>query len=197
MMPALAPLPYATKASNDSGEEDEDDAGHGARSAHSAHSVRRALRRALGQFATGVVVVTAIGSDGRPVGVTINSLASVSLSPPLLLWSLALGSGSLAAFRAAPCYAVNVLAHTQQALCERFATSGIDRFEGVALSPGPCGTALIDHALACFVCRPRSARKVGDHVLFIAEIVSYRMNRGEPLVFHAGGFAGLNAACPR
>ncbi len=75
--------------------------------------------------------------------------------------------------------------------------AGIDRFQGVPLAPGPCGTALIDHALACFVCRPRSARKVGDHVLFMAEIVSYRMNQGEPLVFHAGGFAGISAACPR
>ncbi|CAG2150329.1 flavin reductase family protein [Cupriavidus numazuensis] len=190
MMPALAPLPYATEASNDSGQDEADDPGH---DADGAHTVRRALRRALGQFATGVAVVTATGSDGRPVGVTINSLASVSLAPPLLLWSLALGSGSMAAFRAAPCYAVNVLAHTQQALCERFATSGIDRFQGVSLSPGPCGTALIDNALACFVCQPRSARKVGDHVLFIAEIVSYRMNRGEPLVFHAGGFAEISA----
>lgn len=194
MMPALAPLPYATEASNDSGQDEADDPGH---DADGAHTVRRALRRALGQFATGVAVVTATGSDGRPVGVTINSLASVSLAPPLLLWSLALGSGSMAAFRAAPCYAVNVLAHTQQALCERFAASGIDRFQGVSLSPGPCGTALIDNALACFVCRPRSARKVGDHVIFIAEIVSYRMNRGEPLVFHAGGFAEISAPSRR
>ncbi|MFS8977070.1 flavin reductase family protein [Cupriavidus necator] len=186
MMPALAPLPFATEACNDSGYHDEASGiGHD-------ETARRALRAALGQFATGVTVVTATGADGEPVGVTINAFASVSLAPPLLLWCLARASGSLPALRAAPCHAINVLAGGQQALCARFAARGIDRFAGIDCRPGPCGTVLIAGALASFICRHRSVRAVGDHVVFVVEVVAYASSPGLPLVFHGGGFAGAD-----
>jgi unspecific monooxygenase len=183
MNPALAPLPYATEACNDSGQDDE------ACAISHDGAARRALRDALGQFATGVTIVTAADADGQRVGVTINAFTSVSLAPPLLLWSLARSSGSLAALRAAPCHAINVLGSAQLALCRHFATRGADRFAGVACRPGPCGTVLIDGTLAYFICRHRSVRMVGDHVLFVVEVVAYGSKPGAPLVFHAGGFA--------
>lgn len=187
MMPALAPLPFATEACNDSGYDDEAcGIGHD-------EAARRALRAALGQFATGVTVVTAAGADGQPVGVTINAFTSVSLAPPLLLWCLARASGSLPALRAAPCHAINVLAGGQQALCRRFAARGVDRFAGVDCRPGPCGTVLIAGALATFICSHRSVRPVGDHVVFVVEVVAYASAPGAPLVFHGGAFAAVDA----
>ncbi|WP_354682524.1 flavin reductase family protein [Cupriavidus necator] len=188
MKPALAPLAFATEACNDSAFDDEAiGIGHD-------EGARSSLRDALGQFATGVTVVTAAGADGQPVGVTINAFASVSLAPPLLLWCLARASGSLPAVRAAPCHAINVLASGQQALCERFAARGIERFAGADCRPGPCGTMLIAGALAYFICRHRSVRVVGDHVVFVVEVVAYGASPGAPLVFHGGGFAAVASA---
>lgn len=185
MMPALAPLPFATEACNDSGCD-----GLGGASGGMGHDIRarRALRDALGQFATGVTVVTAADGEGRPVGVTINAFTSVSLAPPLLLWCLARASGSLPALRAAPCHAINVLGGGQLALCRRFAGRDVDRFAGVDCRPGPCGTVLLAGALATFICRHRSVRSLGDHVVFVVEVVAYDTVPGAPLVFHGGGF---------
>jgi unspecific monooxygenase len=186
MMPALASLSFATEASNDC---EYDESAYGTVDADGGTPpAQRAFRDALGQFATGVTVVTAGGADGKPVGVTINSLASVSLAPPLVVWSLARTSASLPSFCAAPCHAINVLASTQEAVCRRFATGGIDRFAGTECRAGPCGTTLIAGALAYFICRHRSVRVVGDHVLFIAEAAYYRSSAGVPLVFRGGGF---------
>ncbi|WP_439672584.1 FMN reductase RutF, DIM6/NTAB family [Cupriavidus necator] len=182
MIPALAPLPYDTQACNDSGQDDP------VRAISHDGAARRALRDALGQFATGVTIVTAADADGQPVGVTINAFTSVSLAPPLLLWCLARSSGSLAALRAAPCHAINVLGSGQQALCRRFAARGADRFAGVDCRPGPFGTVLIGGTLAYFICRHHSVRVVGDHVIFVVEVVAYGSTPGAPLVFHAGGF---------
>lgn len=97
----------------------------------------RALRDALGEFATGVAVVTACGIDGQPVGVTINSFASVSLEPPLVLWSLGLQSPSLAVFEACSHYAVNVLAADQVEWSQRFSQSQDDKFAGIATKSAP------------------------------------------------------------
>ncbi|PVY77733.1 unspecific monooxygenase [Cupriavidus alkaliphilus] len=189
MMSALAQLSYDTEACNDSGQgQDACAIGHDG-------AARRALRDALGQFATGVTVVTAAGADGRPVGVTINAFASVSLAPPLLLWCLARSSGSLPVLRAAPCHAINVLGSAQLEVCRRFASRAGDRFAGIGHRPGPCGTVLIDGTLAYFICRHRSVRTVGDHVLFVVEVVAYGAAPGSPLVFHGGGFADAREPC--
>jgi flavin reductase (DIM6/NTAB) family NADH-FMN oxidoreductase RutF len=156
----------------------------------------RRLRRALGCYPTGVTVVTARAADGRAVGLTVNSFASLSLDPPLLLWSLANRSPSLRVFRSASHYAINVLAQGQQALALRFADPKVpDKFEGVALHQAPEPVAsqapLLEGALAWFVCASRDAIETGDHTLFIGRMVDHAMGAGEPLVFQGGSFARL------
>lgn len=144
----------------------------------------RDLRRALGQYATGVTVVTTIDAAGTPFGMTANSFTSVSLHPPLVLWAAAKSSPSLVAFEAAPRFAVNVLASDQHHLSRRFSTSGTDKFDGVQLLPGDL--PLLEGAVAQLVCRRTQRIDAGDHVLFLGEIESYAAPGGEPLVFHSG-----------
>ena len=144
----------------------------------------RDLRRALGQYATGVTVVTTVDPAGRPFGMTANSFTSVSINPPLVLWAAAKSSPSLAAFEAEPRFAVNVLASDQHHLSRQFATSGGDKFDGVRLLPGDL--PLIEGTVAHFVCRRTERVDAGDHVVFLGEIESYDAPGGEPLVFHSG-----------
>src|SRR5664279_10830 len=97
------------------------------------------FRAALAMFATGVTIVTARGANGAPIGLTANSFNSVSIEPPLVLWSLARLAGSMPSFERGSHYAINILAAGQHALAERFASRGLDRFEGVAFRPGASG----------------------------------------------------------
>src|SRR5437016_5794279 len=113
----------------------------------------RDYRRALGQFATGVTVVTARMPDGRKLGVTVNSFASVSLEPPLILWSLSLATPSFADFHRATHFAVNVLGAHQHDLSRRFSTSMKDRFSGVDYVEGPHSLPLLKGTIAHFICR--------------------------------------------
>ena len=148
----------------------------------------RDLRRALGQYATGVTVVTT-EVDGGYYAMTANSFTSVSLNPPLVLWAAARSSPSLRAFEAAERFAVNVLASDQHHLSRQFSTSGPDKFDGVRLLPGD-GPPLLEGTVAHFVCRrlpgERGRVDAGDHVVFLGEIESYDAPGGEPLVFHSG-----------
>lgn len=147
------------------------------------------FRGAMGSFATGVTIVTALGADNRPIGLTANSFNSVSLTPPLVLWSLSLTSRSMAAFRHASHYAINVLAADQRALAERFAGRLVDRFAGVAFRAGVHGCPVIEGAAAVFECESRSRHEEGDHLIFVGEVkgCSYRP-QAEPLVFHQGRY---------
>lgn len=147
------------------------------------------FRAALGQFATGVTIVTAIDAEGRKIGLTANSFNSVSLSPPLVLWSLSKQSSSMPGLQSASAYAINVLAGDQRVLAERFARKGIDRFDGVAWRPGLSGAPLIDGAVACFECRQRSHHDEGDHIIFVGEVTHCQRRIGAvPLLFHGGRF---------
>lgn len=147
------------------------------------------LRAALGQFATGVTIVTACDPEGRLVGLTANSFNSVSLSPPLVLWSLARQSSSMAGFLAAHHYAINVLAADQRPLAERFARRGIDRFEGAPWRPGLTGAPVIEGAVAVFECSHRKQYDEGDHVIFVGQVAHCSRRVGAaPLVFHGGRF---------
>lgn len=147
------------------------------------------FRAALGQFATGVTIVTAVDAQGRKVGLTANSFNSVSLSPPLVLWSLSKQSGSMPALQASAAYAVNVLAADQRVLAERFARKGIDRFEGVGWRPGLSGAPLINGAVASFECVHRSHHDEGDHLIFVGQVTHCQRRVGAvPLVFHGGRF---------
>lgn len=147
------------------------------------------FRAALGMFATGVTIVTARASNGKLVGLTANSFNSVSLNPPLVLWSLARAAGSMAVFSAGSHYAINVLAADQQDLAQRFAAKGVDRWAGVQHSEGIAGAPLLAGAAATFECFNRSRYDEGDHVIFVGE-VERCMHRAEasPLLFHGGRF---------
>jgi flavin reductase (DIM6/NTAB) family NADH-FMN oxidoreductase RutF len=135
-----------------------------------ARVLAQEFRAALGMFATGVTIVTARTAEGDLVGLTANSFNSVSLSPPLVLWSLARTAGSLPVFSAGSHYAINILAADQRALAERFATKACDRWQGVAFTDGAGGAPLIDGAAATFECFNRSRYEEGDHVIFVGEV---------------------------
>jgi flavin reductase (DIM6/NTAB) family NADH-FMN oxidoreductase RutF len=166
------------------------------RHAHPPDFDAAAFRAALGQFATGVTVITTRAADGRLVGITASSFNSVSLDPPLVLWSLAHSSNSLSAFRANSHYVVNVLAANQLELGKRFASFKGDRFAGVAHTPtARSGLPALDGALAWFECHNRSRYDEGDHVIFVGEVercwIQPDAAGHAPLVFHRGAFHGL------
>lgn len=147
------------------------------------------FRKALGMFATGVTIVTARGSDGALVGLTASSFNSVSLEPPLVLWSLSQQAGSMATIRGGSHYAINILAADQRALAERFASRGADRFAGVEFTEGMAGAPLIAGAVATFECFNRSRYEEGDHVIFVGEVERCSHREGaSPLLYHGGKF---------
>ena len=149
---------------------------------------RRDFRRALGQFATGVTVVSARGKDGRRVGMTVNSFSSVSLDPPLVLWSISRTAPSFADFRDASHFAINVLASNQHHLSRQFSTPLPDKFAGVECVEGTAGCPLLKGATAHFVCRKVREFDGGDHIIFLGEVEDYQWTEGEPLVFHSGRY---------
>ena len=145
------------------------------------------FRKALGQFATGVTIVTALNAQGQPVGVTVSSFNSVSLHPPLVLWSMANSAASLSVFMACSHYAVHVLGAEQKDLAMQFATKGIDRWAGVAHQPGHTGVPLLDGAVATFECFNRSRYQEGDHVIFVGEVEHCsHLSAAIPLLYHDG-----------
>ena len=140
-------------------------------------------------FATGVTIVTARTADGKLVGLTANSFNSVSLDPPLVLWSLARAAASMLAFSTGSHYAVNILSADQQALARRFAAKGVDRFANVAFADGAGGAPLLSGAAATFECFNRSRYEEGDHVIFVGEVERCTHQAGaSPLLFHGGKF---------
>jgi len=140
-------------------------------------------------FATGVTVVTARGANGAPVGLTANSFNSVSLNPPLVLWSLSRSAGSMPAFERGSHYAINILAAEQHALAERFASKAVDRFADVAFSEGAGGAPILEGAAAVFECFNRSRYEEGDHVIFVGEVERCSWRAGAtPLIFHGGRY---------
>jgi flavin reductase (DIM6/NTAB) family NADH-FMN oxidoreductase RutF len=148
----------------------------------------RDFRRALGQYATGVAVVTTRTKDGRRVGLTVNSFTSVSLDPPLVLWCLTRDSSLLADFTEATHFAINVLAARQHHLSRQFATELENRFGEAECLEGRAGCPLIQGATAHFICRSVRQHDAGDHVIFIGEVEDYQWAEGEPLIFHSGSY---------
>lgn len=147
------------------------------------------FRAALGMFATGVTVVAVRRPDGELLGVTANSFSSVSLDPPLVLWSLAAGAASLPVFRAGERYGISVLAVEQHALAERFSAKGKKSWDGVAHEIGAGGVPLILGACASFECFNRSRYDEGDHVIFVGQVERCTMRfDASPLLFHGGKF---------
>ena len=146
------------------------------------------FRNALGSFATGVTIVTARDPAGGDVGVTANSFNSVSLDPPMVLWSLAKSSANLTAFRDAPGFAVHILAAGQEALSNLFARRGVDRFAGLELGRGHADAPLIAGCAAHFECQTAFRYEGGDHVIFVGEVVRFEHSARLPLVFHGGRY---------
>ena len=149
----------------------------------------RELRDVLGCFATGVAVVTTRGEGGAPVGLTINSFNSVSLDPPLVLWSLSLNAPSLGAFRANGAFAVNILSERQANLARKFARPASDKFAGVDWEPGCADVPLIAGAAARLECRTWRRYEGGDHEIIIGEVIAMAATDKAPLIFHRGRFA--------
>ena len=153
----------------------------------------QALRAALGLFATGVTIITTRALDGSLVGLTANSFNSVSLSPPLVLWSIGQKAGSLQAFLQAEHYAIHVLAVEQQALAERFASKAADRFAGLAMREamgiGGGGVPILEGCAAVFECKSKSQYPEGDHVILVGEVLACQHDASRaPLLFHGGKF---------
>jgi flavin reductase (DIM6/NTAB) family NADH-FMN oxidoreductase RutF len=153
------------------------------------HFSARDFRDALGMFATGVTIVTARAADGQLVGLTANSFNSVSIQPPLVLWSLAHTASSMAVFSQVSHYAIHVLAVEQRSLAERFAQRGVDRFAGVSYQSGQFGAPILEGAAAVFECSNRSQYVEGDHTIFVGQVEHCsRSSQASPLVYHGGQF---------
>src|SRR3954468_1820980 len=148
----------------------------------------RDFRNALGTFGTGVTIVTAMADDGKPYGVTCNSFASVSLNPPLVLWSLGMFSQGLSIFQNATHFAVNVLDVSQQELALNFAKSAGEKFTGVDWKRGLGNAPVIAGSVAQFQCRAVNRYYGGDHIIFLGAVEPYSYNGQEPLLFARGGF---------
>ncbi|OAF01160.1 nitrilotriacetate monooxygenase [Bradyrhizobium centrolobii] len=148
----------------------------------------RDFRNALGTYATGVTIITAAAPDGKPYGLTCNSFASVSLNPPLVLWSLVVYSSSLTVFQNASHFTVNVLGASQQALANKFANSSDDKFTGVDWTPGLGNAPVLTESVANFQCRSVNRYYGGDHVIFLGAVEAYAYNSKESLLFARGTY---------
>ncbi|MBI1891606.1 MAG: flavin reductase family protein [Burkholderiales bacterium] len=148
----------------------------------------RHFRDALSQFATGVTIITTRLADGTFIGLTATSFNSVSLDPPLVLWSLADTARSLPIFTANSHYVINVLAGDQVALAERFATRMDNRFEGIPVDLSATGLPILKGVAAWFECRNRSRYPEGDHVIFVGEVEHCDVQAQSALVFHNGRY---------
>lgn len=153
----------------------------------------RHFRDALSQFATGVTVITTRLDDGRFFGLTASSFNSVSLDPPLVLWSLSCAAQSMALFTGNSHYVINVLAANQLALAERFASRIPNRFEGVEFDLSHTGLPILRGVSAWFECHNRSRYPEGDHVIFVGEVERCNLQPQAPLVFHRGQFTSTDA----
>lgn len=148
----------------------------------------REIRNLLGQFATGVTVITTRSKQGRKVGMTANSFSSLSLDPPLILWSLSKTAPSLSDFVDAEHFAIHMLAQEHHSLSGHFAKASADKFVGIAHRECDVGVPILEDVLATLVCRNVTQYEGGDHLIFIGQIEQYQQRQGEPLVFHAGKY---------
>lgn len=152
----------------------------------------RAFRDALGQFATGVAVVTVKTPQGETVGLTINSFASVSLDPPLVLWSLDRSSDRFQAFMDADHFAVNILSDECLALSQRLSRKGERDLKDEPASLGIHDQPLLSRALAHFECHVEARHEAGDHVIFVGRVLHFAQGApGQPLVYYRGRYRGL------
>jgi flavin reductase (DIM6/NTAB) family NADH-FMN oxidoreductase RutF len=155
---------------------------------------RLAFRDSLGCFVTGVTIVTTLGADGEHVGLTVNSFNSVSLEPPMVLFSLDRGAHSLPVFETSGAFAVSVLSDAHEALSNRFARRDADKWDGVACRIGTTGCRLLGGAMATFECTTYARYDGGDHVIFVGTVIAMKFDPGaKPLVYYRGAYNRLSA----
>ena len=155
----------------------------------------RDLRAALGKFATGVTVVTTAGADG-PVGVTVNSFSSVSLDPPLILWSLARTSYRLPAFERAGHFAVHVLTRQQEDVCRAFSRDA-RAFDSLPMRQNRRNVPIIEECLACFECARHDVHAGGDHLIFVGRVEAVSLTHTDPLIFFDSAFGAMEVNAGR
>jgi flavin reductase (DIM6/NTAB) family NADH-FMN oxidoreductase RutF len=146
------------------------------------------IRKAFSCFATGVAVATTSGRGGEPIGITISSFNTVSLEPPLVLWSLGVDSISFDAFANAEHFAVNVLAGHQADLSARFASRGEDKFAGLDCTEGVNGVPILPEFAACFECSTEYRYPGGDHLIVVGRVVNFEDRGLDPLIFYRSEF---------
>ena len=142
------------------------------------------FRRALGQFAAGVTVVTTHDAQGRSLGLTVTAFASVSLEPPLVLVCVDHRSEAHVGFRHAGLFGISILAEGQEEVSRRFAVGGAAKFKGLELATGSTGVPLIPGALAHLECRVSGTHVAGDHTIYVGEVLSVGVHPGRPLLYH-------------
>ncbi|MEM6415545.1 MAG: flavin reductase family protein [Pseudomonadota bacterium] len=152
----------------------------------------RELKNAFGRYTTGVTVVSCLDDGGNPCAITVNSFASVSLSPPLVLWSIEKTASTFELFMASPDYAVTVLRSDQVDISQRFAQHGGRGLDPSEFDVWDSGCPILKDRLAGFDCKITERHRAGDHVILIAEVVSFDSKDGQPLVYFASNYAALS-----
>jgi flavin reductase (DIM6/NTAB) family NADH-FMN oxidoreductase RutF len=148
------------------------------------------IRKAYGCFATGVAIATTGGADGQNVGMTISSFNSVSLDPPLVLWSISYDANCFDAFSQADHFAIHVLGESQQDLSLRFASKIDNKFDGLDCAEGLRGIPILPEYAACFECSVEHRYDGGDHVIIVGRVQRFEDRELEPLIFYRGKFHG-------
>lgn len=161
------------------------------------HVTGERFRKVLGVFPTGVVVVTAIDREGKPVGLTVNSFTSVSLEPPLVAFLPAKSSTSFPAIRDAGVFCVNVLALDQVQLCRSFAAKGTEKFAGVRWRPAPSGSPILNDVIGWIDCDIEMVTETGDHFIVIGRVLDLDIeSHRSPLIFYRGAYGQLHVPSP-
>lgn len=150
---------------------------------------QKKFRDTLSQFATGVTIITTLDACNTPVGITASSFNSVSMDPPLVLWSLAKNALSLPVFQNAEYFNIHILGADQEGLSECFARPGTDKFSNVDFHSGRGGSPILKNCAALMECRNRHQYDGGDHIIFVGEVLSHDHNPTSPLLFHRGRYA--------
>jgi len=151
----------------------------------------KAFRNALGQFATGVTVITTMDQHDRKVGMTVNSFSSVSLNPMLVLWSLAKSSKMFNEFHDAKHFAIHVLNADQIAVSNQFSSPCKDRFAGIDTDTGLAGIPILRDYCALFECEMEARHEGGDHIILVGKVLDFNTRNETPLIFHAGRYTDL------
>lgn len=149
------------------------------------------FKKAMGDYPTGVTIVTTIDADGTPVGLTVNSFASVSLDPTLILWSINQKVSSLKAFTEGKGFAVHILSEDQQELCKTFASKNVDRFGSCSWELSDNFLPVIEGARAVLQCNTFKTIEAGDHTILIGEVIDISLNEKDPMLYHRRKFGPI------